>query len=152
MQYYEMAIKRNGGKNHFLASGYYRTLAKLDSEKDKNYALLKVLLQKWRATRNSMEGNDDHSDIQKRLIKACKDAVSYEEEPATPRTLAFIEKIRKTVLHDEHLCASCLTHYNAGDKYCETCGKGVKIYGTCQKCNLVVEGKFCSSCGTQAHK
>jgi len=152
LQYYEIAMTRNGGKNHFIASGYYRTKAKLLPEKDKNYALLEVLLDEWKVSRNAIETGTDHQDIQKRLLKACKDAISYEEEPATQRTLKFIERIRKTVLADEHLCASCITKYNAGDKFCKECGKQVEVYGVCVKCKHVLNGKFCSDCGTKATK
>lgn len=152
LKYYEMAMRRDGGRNFYIGSNYYRTLAKLSNEKDKHYALLKVLLDKWRETKQSSSGSAKLQEIQKRLIKACKDAITYSEHPATPRTLAFIEKIRKTVLIDEHVCPKCMTKYKAGEKFCSHCGATVKVYGICDKCQHVVHGDYCSNCGAKVKK
>jgi len=60
-----------------------------------------------------------------------------------------IEKILRSMMPSSHVCTYCFAEYKAGDKFCNNCGRMVKVYGVCPKCGEVADGKYCRHCGAK---
>lgn len=63
-----------------------------------------------------------------------------------------IVEVIKVMMGAENACSYCFAEYRPGDKFCPNCGRGVEVYGVCEKCGKILgpNVKFCPGCGTQA--
>ncbi len=120
-------------------------------------ALLCALFDEWRKVsagpgdvNTQFSNSSGIPDIKARLLRAAQDAKA--SDPTNKNILETISKVIKVVSEDQHLCGSCLTPYEAGDKFCSQCGTGVIAYSVCPKCAAVLKGKFCSNCGNSSEK
>lgn len=47
------------------------------------------------------------------------------------------------------VCNSCGTALSENTVFCPNCGTKAKVFRICPKCNVAVDGDFCSKCGTK---
>ncbi len=85
------------------------------------------------------------SDMEGRILEAARNA--KDSAPDNKDVRKTVETVMGKVLANHHLCTSCLSRYNPGDKFCSHCGSDVAVYGACKKCNAILSGRFCSVCG-----
>ncbi len=152
--FFEMAIKRSGQTPEaYIVNSYVRALARAKGVKEDSlkYGVLEVLYEEWDRSKNRRKdgaGMEDYSvipNLTERLVKAAQEAKASDDGNAELSKL--VEKIKQKVLADQHLCEKCLTPYAPGDKFCSSCGTGVKPYGVCSSCGTVLKGNYCSNCG-----
>jgi len=145
----------------FILSALIRTRAKRIAQNgtwagipvvNPEHAYLCALYDEWRKGNGGEEGDVfsgdslNITDIKPMLLKAAQEAKA--SAPGNKDVLATVDKVMQKVLADQHLCGKCLAPYAAGDKFCSQCGVSVVVYGTCPKCNAVVQGKYCAKCGS----
>ncbi|MCD4824935.1 MAG: zinc ribbon domain-containing protein [Phycisphaerae bacterium] len=87
-----------------------------------------------------------------REVRAQAAEATGDEKKILTQKARQIEKIIKTIMPKGHFCPHCFAEYKAGDKHCNNCGRGVEVFGVCQKCGAVADGKYCRQCGTQIIK
>jgi hypothetical protein len=158
---FRKAIARNASMPHIF-SALIRTRAKklMKNKQDKDgtpivnakHAYLCALLDEYR--KGGGTGNDTFAggsttdnDLRPMLLLAAQKAKA--SDPKNKNILKTIKKVMDKVLSADKLCAKCLSHYAAGDKFCSPCGARVVIYGICKsyRCGNVLKGEFCSKCG-----
>ncbi|MFA6290924.1 MAG: zinc ribbon domain-containing protein [Victivallales bacterium] len=163
---FRLAASRTDQNSPFITSSLLRVRAKRIIQKGKwngiavvndEQALLCALFDEWRKAGSgpgeaSPQSSDSLNipDIKARLLKAAQAAKA--SDPTNKNIAETINKVIKVVSEDQHLCASCLTSYDAGDKFCSLCGTSVAVYSACPKCAAVLKGKFCSQCGSPDKK
>lgn len=78
------------------------------------------------------------------LAQACSTELRDHE-----KTMAVTKDIMGRMQSEFHLCSSCFHEYQAGDKYCSSCGKDVAMFGACTKCGFITTTAYCSRCGAK---
>ncbi|MBF0196757.1 MAG: zinc ribbon domain-containing protein [Planctomycetes bacterium] len=77
---------------------------------------------------------------------------TLEKHDLTEKDIESVRQIYRSLKKSEFVCGQCYSEYEAGDDFCSSCGHGLKKFGACKKCSVVLKGKFCHSCGTEAPK
>jgi hypothetical protein len=155
---FRLAVQRGNPPEHHVVSSLLRTRAKRIAKKGKSngipivnakHAYLCAWFDEWRKSNKGREGFSSASvgisDMNERILKAAQEAKA--SEPGNKDILKTVDKVIGKVLANQHLCLECLSQYNAGDKFCSSCGLKVAVYGICGKCGTVMKGKHCSACG-----
>lgn len=75
-----------------------------------------------------------------------------EDKSELARKARKIETILRSMMPSANACPYCFAEYKPGDKFCNNCGRAVKVYGVCPKCGTVAHGKYCTKCGTKIGK
>jgi hypothetical protein len=156
---FRKAIARNSSMPHVF-SALIRTRAKRLMKRGKwkgipivnaKHAYLCALFNEWQKGGDSDSGQTfsgssaSVDDLRPRILVAAQKAKA--SAPKNKNVLKTIKKVMDKVLKADHLCAKCLSPYGAGDKFCNSCGVRVVVYGTCPRCRTISKGKFCSKCG-----
>lgn len=156
-RFFRMAIQRSSQPEPYIISNYIRSKAKMRGGED-NAAVLAVLFDEWKMAKGGKNEFAENEyckipDIETRLLKAARDAkypVDENGKPIQPskETLELIAKVQQEVFADNHLCSTCITPSQPGDKFCAVCGSGIKTWGVCS-CGAVLKdgANFCSACG-----
>jgi len=149
VKFFEMAIKRSSKPEQYVINSYIRAQAKAMNPDNDKMAALEVLFNEW----NKQQGNREMEmsiipDLNQKIIKAAQEL--KENFPDDQKAKVLIDGVIKKVFKDQHICQKCLFAYAPGDKFCLKCGEKVEVYGICPKCNSVLKGQFCSSCGCNA--
>ncbi|OGV56886.1 MAG: hypothetical protein A2017_05105 [Lentisphaerae bacterium GWF2_44_16] len=149
VKFFEMAIKRSPKPEQYVVNSYIRAQAKAMNPDNDKMAALQVLFNTWNKQQGDMEMETSIiPDLNQKIIKAAQEL--KENSPDDPKAKELIEIVIKKVFKDQHICQKCLFTYATGDKFCQACGEKVEVYGVCPKCNAVLKGQYCSSCGFNA--
>lgn len=144
--FFRKAIERSGGKpEDYVVNSYLRAKARAKGITNNKLAMLDTLFIEWK--RSNGEGLEVSviPNLPERLIAAARDAKA--SCPNDQEVLKLLNEVSTKLLADKHLCPKCLANLAAGDKFCSSCGTKVQVYGTCSKCQSVLKGKYCSTCG-----
>ena len=168
-KFFEMAMKRSGSDTgaSYVVSSYFRAKAKDMVQKDKSLngderlALLKVLYAEWENNQKAgpdgsySRGDNGIQNLNDRLIKALKDVkVASDDYKPSVQGKKFADKVIAKVFDKAHICSNCTAPYQAGEKFCSSCGSGLPVWGLCknQTCKKVLKNgnsPFCSHCGVK---
>jgi len=148
----EKAVMRSKNPENYLVNYLIRARAKDARKRDKNlvsveHAILKILFDEWRNTSSQkMEMRQSIvPNLTERILIACQKAINA--DPNNDKVLKSVKEVKEKVLTSQHLCEKCFVQYGAGEKFCNSCGMKVEVFGICPKCSAVMKGKFCSTCG-----
>ena len=168
-EFFEMSMKRSGSDTgaSYVVSSFFRAKAKDMVQKDKSLkgdeklALLKVLYGEWENNQKmGAEGsyrNDgaNTQNLNDRLIKALKDVkVASEDYKPTSDGKKYADMVISKVFDKAHICSNCTAPYDAGEKYCSSCGTSLPVWGLCknQACKKPLKNgnaPFCIHCGAK---
>jgi hypothetical protein len=68
------------------------------------------------------------------------------EKPAAD-LVTKIKAIYDSMKPAGHACSRCYSFYEAGDKFCSSCGFTLEVFGVCAKDGTILKGDFCHECG-----
>ena len=155
---FRLAVQRGNPPEHHVVSSLLRTRAKRIAKKGQSngipivndkHAYLCAWFDEWRKSNNEQPESSFQAggiaNMNERILKAAQEAKA--SDPGNKDILRTVEKVIGKVLANQHLCPECLSAYGAGEKFCSGCGYKVIVYGVCDKCNAVMNGKYCSECG-----
>ncbi|MBN1864144.1 MAG: zinc ribbon domain-containing protein [Victivallales bacterium] len=158
---FRLAVRRSSPPERHVVSSLLRTKAKRIEKRgdafgvkiaNDKHAYLCAWYDEWRSSRATDElgggggpGTQIIGDVDARVLAAAQDAKN--SAPDNKDVLKTVDTVISKVLANQHLCPSCLSRYNPGEKFCSHCGSEVAIYGTCKKCGAVLKGRFCTDCG-----
>ncbi len=176
-KYLKVAVSRSAGTERHVMSQLIYVKAK-ERKNDGSYTFSKkvvipvtsdkqariiALFDEWQDTqkRSSMLGSAP-APIYSSIGSENFNTLNYEEmilslmqsakqsESENKDVIDTISLVRSEMFKGRHLCDKCIFSFGPGEKFCSSCGATVQIYGLCPKCSLVVKGRFCSNCGTDA--
>lgn len=154
---YKLAVQRGKPASYSAVASLLRSRAmRMAKRKDivnEQHAYLYVLYDIWKESQTeNMDGGIEGAssltgpiDFEKRILSAAQEAKA--SAPDNKKILATVKNVTAQVLSHQHLCPNCLSKYNAGDKFCSSCGTEVMVFGACEKCGAIMKGKHCSKCG-----
>jgi RNA polymerase subunit RPABC4/transcription elongation factor Spt4 len=102
--------------------------------------------------RYSQQACDKVVGILRKVREQADQATDAAQKDLLNQQAAEIVEIIKVMKGAEYACSYCFAEYGPGDKFCPNCGRGVEVYGVCEKCGEVLgpNVKFCPNCGATA--
>lgn len=150
-RFFRIALERSGGKpEDYVVNSYLRAKGRAKNIDNNKLAMLDTLFVEWKKSNSESLETSVIPNLTERLLVAARSAKASSPDDKEIQTV--VDQISNKILADKHMCPSCLSSYGPGDKFCSNCGKDVKPYGTCAKCQHVLKGGFCSNCGHKADK